>query len=149
MDGFTLTNSQYAGDNPRADDDLNFDDLVQTSFSLKNTDFNRAPTLDQTINVPEDEEFQDSKFEVVLKLSDLQGDPNSPLYSIKKFEELGLLVNHSSHLLPPLPLLPNCWFQLIPIDLCILAKQDITLDYSASLNHSPIYRFSLQLPRSY
>lgn len=93
MDGFTLTNSQYAGNNPRPDDDLDFDDPVQTSFSLQNTDFNRALTINQTINVPENQEFQDSKFEVVLKLSDLQGDPNSPLYSIKKFEELGLLVN--------------------------------------------------------
>ncbi|SCU77759.1 LADA_0A02080g1_1 [Lachancea dasiensis] len=31
-----------------------------------------------------------SEYEVKVKLADLQGDPNSPLYSIKSFEELGL-----------------------------------------------------------
>jgi ATP-dependent RNA helicase DDX19/DBP5 len=31
-----------------------------------------------------------SKYEVAVKLQDLQADPNSPLYSVKSFEELGL-----------------------------------------------------------
>lgn len=30
----------------------------------------------------------DSRFEVEVKLADLQADPNSPLYSVKTFEEL-------------------------------------------------------------
>ncbi|KAF5115121.1 hypothetical protein DV454_002477 [Geotrichum candidum] len=32
----------------------------------------------------------DTKFEVKVKLADAQADPNSPLYSVKSFEELGL-----------------------------------------------------------
>jgi ATP-dependent RNA helicase DDX19/DBP5 len=31
-----------------------------------------------------------NKYEVAVKLQDLQADPNSPLYSVKSFEELGL-----------------------------------------------------------
>ena len=31
-----------------------------------------------------------SKYEVAVKLQDLQADPNSPLYSVKSFDELGL-----------------------------------------------------------
>jgi len=31
-----------------------------------------------------------TKYEVAVKLQDLQADPNSPLYSVKSFEELGL-----------------------------------------------------------
>jgi ATP-dependent RNA helicase DDX19/DBP5 len=30
------------------------------------------------------------EFEVAVKLSDLQADPNDPLYSVKTFEQLGL-----------------------------------------------------------
>ena len=29
-------------------------------------------------------------YDVAVKLADMQGDPNSPLYSVKRFEELGL-----------------------------------------------------------
>lgn len=90
MSGFKLADSKYATSNPAADDDDDFDDLIQTSFSLKDTGFNPTHTIDQTVNVPEVEELQDSKFEVVLKLADLQGDPNSPLYSVTDFESLGL-----------------------------------------------------------
>lgn len=32
-------------------------------------------------------------YEVSVKLADLQADPNSPLYSVKKFDELGLYVS--------------------------------------------------------
>jgi len=31
-----------------------------------------------------------SKYEVAVKLQDMQADPNSPLYSVKSFDELGL-----------------------------------------------------------
>lgn len=31
-----------------------------------------------------------SSYEVAVKLADLQADPNSPLYSVKRFEDLGL-----------------------------------------------------------
>ncbi|OLY81188.1 ATP-dependent RNA helicase DBP5 [Smittium mucronatum] len=54
-----------------ADDKLKFD-----GFSLVLND--DEDTLDSTENV------------VQVKLADVQGDPNSPLYSAKTFEELGL-----------------------------------------------------------
>lgn len=37
-----------------------------------------------------DSNLIDSTYEVKIKLADLQADPNSPLYSVKSFEELGL-----------------------------------------------------------
>ncbi|KAH3685314.1 hypothetical protein WICPIJ_003711 [Wickerhamomyces pijperi] len=40
--------------------------------------------------VPQSEGLISSQYEVQVKLADLQADPNSPLYSIKSFEELGL-----------------------------------------------------------
>lgn len=35
---------------------------------------------------------------VQVKLADQQADPNSPLYSVKSFEELGLYGNHWYHI---------------------------------------------------
>lgn len=32
----------------------------------------------------------ESQYEVAVKLADMQGDPNSPLHSVKRFEDLGL-----------------------------------------------------------
>lgn len=39
---------------------------------------------------PEDSNLVKSEYEVKVNLADLQADPNSPLYSVKSFEELGL-----------------------------------------------------------
>ncbi|RPB00102.1 P-loop containing nucleoside triphosphate hydrolase protein [Choiromyces venosus 120613-1] len=54
-----------------------------------------AATTDQasTSTAPpatEGSSLDESQYEVAVKLADLQGDPNSPLYSVKKFEDLGL-----------------------------------------------------------
>ena len=38
----------------------------------------------------QDTNLIENKYEVAVKLQDLQADPNSPLYSVKSFEELGL-----------------------------------------------------------
>lgn len=35
-------------------------------------------------------ELQEPEWDVEVKLSDLQADPNNPLYSVKSFEDLGL-----------------------------------------------------------
>lgn len=92
MASFSLSSSKYAPNNSAAGDAD--DDFSQINFSLKAVDLKHAlpeqTSTTQDVNIPEDAELQDSKFEVILKLADLQGDPNSPLYSIKKFEELGL-----------------------------------------------------------
>jgi ATP-dependent RNA helicase DDX19/DBP5 len=34
--------------------------------------------------------LEDSTYEVEVKLADIQADPNSPLFSIKSFDDLGL-----------------------------------------------------------
>jgi ATP-dependent RNA helicase DDX19/DBP5 len=44
---------------------------------------------DKKITEPETNLIQ-NKYQVAVKLQDLQADPNSPLYSVKSFEELGL-----------------------------------------------------------
>ena len=38
----------------------------------------------------QDTNLIENKYEVAVKLQDLQADPNSPLFSVKSFEELGL-----------------------------------------------------------
>jgi ATP-dependent RNA helicase DDX19/DBP5 len=35
-------------------------------------------------------QLQEPEWDVEVKLADLQGDPNNPLFSAKKFEDLGL-----------------------------------------------------------
>ena len=40
--------------------------------------------------------LQEPEYDVEVKLSDIQADPNNPLYSIKSFDELGLLVPHTT-----------------------------------------------------
>lgn len=90
MADFSLSGSKYAKEALAAKDDFDGDnDPAQPSFSLKPAGSNDTPSTGQIVRV-QDEALQDSTFEVVLKLSDLQGDPDSPLYSIRKFEELGL-----------------------------------------------------------
>lgn len=37
--------------------------------------------------------LQEPEYNVEVKLSDLQADPNNPLYSVKNFSDLGLWVN--------------------------------------------------------
>lgn len=49
-----------------------------------------AESKDESTAPAEDSNLIKSSYEVKVKLADLQADPNSPLYSIKSFEELGL-----------------------------------------------------------
>lgn len=37
-----------------------------------------------------DDNLVNNTYDVSVKLADMQGDPNSPLYSVKRFEDLGL-----------------------------------------------------------
>jgi ATP-dependent RNA helicase DDX19/DBP5 len=48
------------------------------------------PEQKEKSQTPEESNLIDSTYEVKVKLADLQADPNSPLYSAKTFEELGL-----------------------------------------------------------
>lgn len=68
-------------------------------------------TEEKTPNIPQmdgaTEPFNGSQLHepdylVELKLADMQADPNNPLYSIKSFDELGLLVLLVSSFLPNL-----------------------------------------------
>ena|SRR2546423_15209899 len=53
----------------------------------------------ETDKKKEDTNLIQNKYEVAVKLQDLQADPNSPLYSVKSFDELGLYVScgHRTH----------------------------------------------------
>jgi ATP-dependent RNA helicase DDX19/DBP5 len=42
--------------------------------------------------------LQEPDYQVEVKLSDLQADPNNPLFSVKSFEDLGLLVIYQSEI---------------------------------------------------
>ena len=45
---------------------------------------------EQQKKTEQDSNLIENKYEVAVKLQDLQADPNSPLFSVKTFEELGL-----------------------------------------------------------
>lgn len=47
-------------------------------------------SADAPQNVAGDSDLNEPDYSVEVKLSDLQADPNNPLYSIKSFEDLGL-----------------------------------------------------------
>jgi ATP-dependent RNA helicase DDX19/DBP5 len=52
-----------------------------------------APPADQTDGAPAQlggSDLREPEYNVEVKLSDLQADPNNPLYSVKNFEDLGL-----------------------------------------------------------
>ena len=57
-----------------------------------------------------------SKYEVAVKLQDLQADPNSPLYSVKSFEELGLygqiFLTRDANLQTPKPAQRDIWHEI-------------------------------------
>ena len=38
----------------------------------------------------EEDNLVNNNYDVTVKLADMQGDPNSPLYSVKRFEDLGM-----------------------------------------------------------
>jgi hypothetical protein len=51
-----------------------------------------SPSTEETDKEAKEQETNliKSRYEVAVKLQDMQADPNSPLYSVKSFEELGL-----------------------------------------------------------
>ena len=55
------------------------------------TTTSKEKTEDEDKKIKEsDTNLIQNKYEVAVKLQDMQADPNSPLYSVKSFEELGL-----------------------------------------------------------
>jgi ATP-dependent RNA helicase DDX19/DBP5 len=67
----------------------------ETAKEPVNKDGEEAKTSPPVVEKGEQAALQDtnliqSKYEVAVKLQDLQADPNSPLYSVKSFDELGL-----------------------------------------------------------
>lgn len=48
-------------------------------------------TVDPAEATPQEQnDLVESSYEVAVKLVNMQGDPNSPLYSVKRFEDLGM-----------------------------------------------------------
>ncbi|KAL7269587.1 RNA helicase required for poly(A+) mRNA export [Rhizina undulata] len=51
---------------------------------------NAAPVVEVEAPTTDGNDLVESTYEVAVKLADMQGDPNSPLFSVKRFEDLGL-----------------------------------------------------------
>lgn len=49
-----------------------------------------APTKEKEEEAQPEDNLVNNTYDVTVKLADMQGDPNSPLFSVKTFEELGL-----------------------------------------------------------
>ena len=62
---------------------------IKASITTTTTTTTEEKKEDKEIKEPETNLIQ-NKYEVAVKLQDLQADPNSPLFSVKSFEELGL-----------------------------------------------------------
>lgn len=63
---------------------------VSTTTESSTTSFEKKDDSGKVNKPNEDTNLINSEYEVKVKLADLQADPNSPLYSIKSFDELGL-----------------------------------------------------------
>jgi len=71
------------------------DEVVKASSSTTATKPTSTATSDKSPQEEKEAKAEDTnlvqnRYEVAVKLQDLQADPNSPLYSVKSFEELGL-----------------------------------------------------------
>jgi hypothetical protein len=55
------------------------------------------PNTDGASEVLGGSNLQEPEYDVEVKLSDLQADPNNPLFSVKSFEDLGLYVHPLGH----------------------------------------------------
>jgi len=64
----------------------------QVEKKLKEKEYDKASAIVPTDakEMEEGTNLVQNRFEAAVKLRDLQADPNSPLYSVKTFEELGL-----------------------------------------------------------
>lgn len=78
----------------KADDDLA---VAASGLNIEQKKTDESEKKDESSEskkeeAPEEEQSNliNSTYEVKVKLADLQADPNSPLYSVKAFEELGL-----------------------------------------------------------
>jgi hypothetical protein len=72
------------GDDGEGTPTVQVDSLGLTALSIYDQNKDERVVISQGTNLIQ------NKYEVAVKLQDLQADPNSPLYSVKSFEELGL-----------------------------------------------------------
>ncbi len=94
--GNALTTGSWA-DEVASPVDANKESSVGTEAKAKESSLGMA----QTDGAGEElggSNLQEPEYDVEVKLSDIQADPNNPLYSIKSFDELGLLVPTSNTL---------------------------------------------------
>lgn len=64
---------------------------MDTEVKAEDTSLSEAQT-DGAGEIAGGSNLMEPEYDVEVKLSDIQADPNNPLFSIKSFEELGLLV---------------------------------------------------------
>lgn len=86
-DRITMTNAATSSTGPGPSGDLDIwtdEPVTVASKSLENAQVDgNAESLGGS-------SLQEGEYEVEVKLSDLQGDSSSPLYSVQSFEQLGM-----------------------------------------------------------
>ena len=72
--------------------------LTNPTAPAEKTDWSESvPQNDGASEVQNGSNLQEPEYNVEVKLSDLQDDPNNPLFSVKNFADLGLYVKAFLH----------------------------------------------------
>lgn len=94
LSSLSLTKSEDKKKESKVDDALSKAEKSTESKTSATNDTAGAESTDSSDkkdkSEPEESNLITSQYEVQVKLADLQADPNSPLYSVKSFDELGL-----------------------------------------------------------
>ena len=88
--GDNMTSTQQISTEGRSLADRISDDVKPEKPEEKGKETIAAQDEDKSETKEKETNLVENKYEVAVKLQDLQADPNSPLYSVKSFEELGL-----------------------------------------------------------
>lgn len=64
--------------------------VVAPSLASRITRDDDMPQADGAAEPHNGSKLTEPEYDVEVKLADLQGDPNNPLFSVQKFEDLGL-----------------------------------------------------------
>lgn len=83
------------------------DEVASPTVAKANENPLETAQVDGASGVDHGSGLHDAQYEVEVKLSDLQGDTSSPLYSVSSFEELGMYVPYQSLSLHVLTLYSN------------------------------------------
>jgi len=72
------------------EEELNFKAEAPSSDNVPSETVEAGGQQTTDENKEDESSLTQNQYDVAVILADIQGDPNSPLYSIKRFEDLGL-----------------------------------------------------------